>query len=35
MNYHPKPDNHIGHEVKVVLDLSNYDTKTITVCYRH
>ena len=27
MSYCPKPDSHIRHKVKVVLDLSNYATK--------
>ena len=27
MSYYPEPDSHITNKVKVVLDLSNYDTK--------
>ena len=27
MNQYPKPDSHIRDKVKVVLNLSNYDTK--------
>ena len=27
MSYYPEPDSHIGNEVKVLLDLSNYATK--------
>ena len=27
MSYYPKPDSHIRHKIKVVLDLSNYATK--------
>ena len=28
MSYYPEPDSHVRDKVKVVLDLSNYDTKT-------
>ena len=28
MSYYPEPDSHIIDKVKVVLDLSNYATKT-------
>ena len=27
MSYYPEPESHIRDKVKVVLDLSNYDTK--------
>ena len=27
MSYYPEPDSHIRDKVKVVLDLSNYETK--------
>ena len=27
MSYYPEPDNHIRDKVKVVLKLSNYETK--------
>ena len=27
MSHYPEPDSHIGDNVKVVLDLSNYTTK--------
>ena len=27
MSYYSEPDNYIDNKVKVVLDLSNYDTK--------
>ena len=27
MSYYPEPDSHIGDNIKVVLDLSNYATK--------
>ena len=27
MSYYPEPGSHITNKVKVVLDLSNYDTK--------
>ena len=35
MEYYPEPESHIRDKVKVVLDLSNYATKTIRKCYRH
>ena len=34
MSYYPEPDSHICDKVKVVLDLSNYATKKIRLCYR-
>ena len=34
MTYYPETDSHIRDKVKVVLALSNYDTK-IRTCYRH
>ena len=34
MTYRPETDSHIRDKVKVVLALSNYDTK-IRTCYRH
>ena len=27
MSYYPEPDSHMGDKIKVVLDLTNYDTK--------
>ena len=34
MSYYPESDSHIRDKVKVVLDLSNYVTKTIRTSYR-
>ena len=31
MSYYPVPDSHIREKIKVVLDLSNYDTKKAEV----
>ena len=28
MSYYPEPDSHIRDKLKIVLDLSNYATKT-------
>ena len=35
MSYQPQPDSHIKDKVRVILEFSNYATKTIRTCYRH
>ena len=33
-SYYPEPDSHIRNKIKVALDLSNYGTRRIRICYR-